>query len=113
MDLYYKRSPDGGATWSALKRLTWTSVGAYSPAIDLDSGDTIHLVWSDDTPGYAEIYYKASPDGGGTWSAAQRITWTSGDSYSPALVIDSGDNIHVVWYDNTPGNYEIYYKKGS
>jgi hypothetical protein len=113
MDLYYKKSPDGGETWSPLKRLTWTSVGAYSPAVDIDSNDSIQVVWSDDTPGYAEIYYKSSADGGLTWSASQRITWTSGDSYSPAMVIDPGDNIHVAWQDDTPGNFEIYYRKGN
>ena len=32
----YKRSVDGGTTWSALKRLTWTSDWSYYPAIAAD-----------------------------------------------------------------------------
>ncbi|OGD16807.1 MAG: hypothetical protein A2Y69_03670 [Candidatus Aminicenantes bacterium RBG_13_59_9] len=47
------------------------------------------------------------------WSAAKRLTWTSGDSCIPAMVIDPGDNIHVAWQDDTPGNFEIYYRKGN
>jgi len=47
------------------------------------------------------------------WSAVQRLSWTSGKSYDAAITIDSGGAIHVVWSDDTPGNYEIYYKKGN
>jgi len=47
-----------------------------------------------------------------TWDPAVRITWNSGGSYRPAIAIDSSSNIHVVWDDDTPGNDEIYYKKG-
>ncbi len=56
--------------------------------------------------------YKGSTDEGATWSAAQRLTWTSGWSYFPAIAIDSSNTIHVVWYDDSLGNYEIYYKNG-
>ena len=44
------------------------------------------------------------------WTPAQRITWNSGASESPALAVDSLGNLHVVWNDDTPGNEEIYYK---
>jgi hypothetical protein len=29
------------------------------------------------------------------------------------MAVDSGNAIHIVWEDDTPGNGEIYYKKGS
>jgi hypothetical protein len=29
-----------------------------NPAMAIDSSDTIHVVWNDDTPGNTEIYYK-------------------------------------------------------
>lgn len=46
------------------------------------------------------------------WTVSRRITWTSGESCDPATAIDSGGTIHVVWYDDSLGNYEIYYKNG-
>jgi hypothetical protein len=113
IEIYYTRSTDGGTTWSAAKRLTWTSGVSYVPAIAIDSNDTIHIVWQDDTPGTYEIYYKRSKDGGTTWSAAKRLTWTTGTSHYPAIAIDSIDTIHLVWYDTTPGNAEIYYKSSA
>ncbi len=112
-EIYYKRSTDGGTTWSAAKRLTWTSGKSYLPAIATDSSNTLHVVWQDDTPGTFAIYYKRSTDGGITWSPSQRLTWTSGTSGSPAICVDSSDNLHMVSYDTTPGNSEIYYGKST
>ncbi|MBP1769041.1 MAG: hypothetical protein H6P98_3156, partial [Candidatus Aminicenantes bacterium] len=43
----------------------------------------------------------------------QKLTGTSGWSDYPAVDVDSNLTVHVVWIDDTPGNYEIYYKKGN
>jgi hypothetical protein len=114
-EIYYKVSTDSGATWGAAYRLTWTSGASNYPAVAIDSVNAIHVVWEDYTPppGYSEIYYKYSPDGGTTWNAAQRLTWTPGYSNAPAIAVDSGDAIHLFWVSDTPGNFEVYYKKGT
>jgi len=108
-EIYYRGSPDGGKTWTAVQRLSWTSGGSEGTAID--SGDALHVVFSDDTPGNYELYHKRSPDGGATWVAKKRLTWNSGSSYSPVLALDSTSNVHVIWFDHTPGNFEVYYRK--
>jgi len=109
-EIYYKTSLDEGSTWSTAQRLTWASGSSSRPAIAVDSNDALHVVWSDYLPGNPEIYYRASADGGATWNPVKRLTWTSSNSYVPAIAIDSADIMYVVWYDETPGNYEIYYK---
>jgi hypothetical protein len=111
-EIFYKKSTDGGSSW-ATKRLTWNSEDSSEPNIVVDSNDHIHLVWSDYSPGNAEIFYKRSTDGGVTWEAAKRLTWTSGFSYGLSIAVDSNDHIHVVWNDDSPGNREIYYKKST
>jgi hypothetical protein len=68
------------------------------------------VVWHDDTPGNAEVYFKRSVDRGLNWSAGRRLTNTPGVSNHPAIAVD-GSNIYVVWADNTPGNSEIYFKR--
>ena len=45
------------AQWTPAKRLTWSSGNSSVPAISIDSTDTIHVVWYDDTTGNAEIHY--------------------------------------------------------
>jgi hypothetical protein len=112
-EIYYKRSTNGGVSWSGIKRLTWNSTWSYSPAISLDSSNNIHIVWHDYTPGNPDIYYKRSTDGGITWGGTKRLIWTSGNSFNPAIAVDSSDNIHLVWLDDTPGNLEIFYKKST
>jgi hypothetical protein len=110
-EIYYSRSTDGGATWSTSKRLTWNSGWSFAPDMAVDSSGLLHVVWYDNTPGNDEIYYLKSTDGGTNWSSSKRLTWTSGSSLSPSLFADSLGNLNLVWSDNTPGNYEVYYKR--
>jgi len=112
-EIYYRRSTDGGVNWSGTKRLTWNSGNSVSPSITIDSADTIHIVWHDRTSGNYEILYRKSADGGVNWSATKRLTWNPGNSYSPRIGVDSSDRLHVVWYDGSPGDMEIFYKKST
>ena len=110
--IYYKKSPNGGATWSASQRLTWNSGASYEPSIEIDSAGYLHLVWTYYTTGENNLYYKKSTDGGASWTPGQRLTWTAGTSEEHDLTIDHSDNLHLVWEDFAPGNAEIYYRKG-
>jgi hypothetical protein len=110
-EIYYKKSTDSGTTWPLGRRLTNTASPSRDPAIAVDASGIIHVVWSEGALGKKEIYYRKSTNGGASWTAAQRLTWTSGDSGRPDLAIDPAGNLHLVWGDSTPGNYEIYYKK--
>jgi len=102
-----------GQTWSPPKRLTWTDGTTEKTSLYIDKGDNLHLVWYDDSPGNADIFYKSSQDEGLNWTAPKRLSWNSDESWHPFVTADSQNNPHVVWQDNTPGNWEIFYKKSS
>jgi hypothetical protein len=108
-DIYYKKSTDGGTSWSSTKRLTWNQGYSGWPDVTTDSSDNIHIVWNDEIPGNQEIYHKKSTDGGMTW-ITKRVTWNSGLSNKPAIATDASNNIHIVWRDDSSGNDEIYHK---
>jgi hypothetical protein len=112
-EIYYKKSTNGGETWGSVKRITWNTGGSNSPAIAVDSSNTIHIVWHDLTPGNWEIYYKRSTNGGVSWGDIKRLTWSFDTSYGPAIAIDSSDNIHAAWHDASSGNNEIYHKRST
>jgi hypothetical protein len=110
-DVYYKKSTNGGATWIGWNNLTGTSALSYSSDMAIDLSDCLHVVWSEGFLSDDEICYKKGPNSGATWTTRTRLTWLSGDSNAPVIAVDPSDNLHVIWYDNGPGNYEIYYKK--
>lgn len=112
-DIFYKKSTDEGSTWTDAQRLTWTSGDSEYPAIAVDSSDDLHLVWMDEWPGNGELYYMKSTDGGDSWSKSKRLTWNSGGSYEPVMAVDSSDNLHLLWYDYTPGSAQLYYKRST
>jgi BNR repeat-containing family member len=110
-EIFYRKSADGGATWAAAKRITWTSGQSFNPAVAVAPSGSLHVVWWGDQTGNWEIYYKKSTNGGGTWLAAQRLSWSLGASYSPDIAVDSSGYLQVVWQDDTPGFPEIFQKK--
>jgi hypothetical protein len=114
--IYYKRSTDGGTTWTSDRRLTWTTGGSYLPALCVDSSDNLHLVYSDSTPGNPEIYYKKSTDGGATWTGNKRLTWTWRDSEYLTIAADSSEGLHITWmewHNDSPFYAQVYYKKST
>jgi len=62
MEIYYKRSPDEGVSWGADTRMTNNTAMSFSPSVAV-SGSVVHVVWTDDRDGNAEIYYKRDPTG--------------------------------------------------
>ncbi|MGH2575491.1 MAG: T9SS type A sorting domain-containing protein, partial [Ignavibacteria bacterium] len=108
-EIYYKHSTDGGISWGADTRLTNNSANSYDPSVSV-SGSVVQVVWYDFRDGNYEIYYKRSTDGGVSWGADTRLTNNSAFSENPSVAV-SGTVVHVVWYDDRDGDYEIYYKR--
>ena len=109
-DLFYKRSTDGGTTWDPLKRMTWTSGFKMISCVAFDSFNNIYVVWSDSTPGNAELFLKKSTDGGTSWSPPKRLTWTSGYNWELSLKTSSANTLHIAYTDDTSGYLDVYYK---
>lgn len=87
-DVFFRRSTDGGDTWSGELRLNDDAVGNDKgqnfPAIAVDnSNGWLHVTWEDrrDDPGNRLFgtYYAVSKDGGLTWSKNQRVSTHKSD----------------------------------
>ena len=56
-EIYLKRSPDGGRTWSADRRVTHAAGGSTKPSLAL-TRDFLHLIWLDTRDGSPRLYYR-------------------------------------------------------
>ena len=113
---YYKRSTDGGTTWSVDVRLTNAQFTSSIPSI-LVSGLNEYLVWHDyrDDPSniVPEIYFKKSTDGGISWLPEVRLTDAPNSRENPTIAL-SNSIIHVAWADTRMfGAPEIFYKRST
>ena len=109
-DIWYKTSPDGGATWSAAAQLTTNTSSDYDPAIAQAADGTLWAVWYSYRSGNADIWYKTSSDGGATWSAATQLTTDTDRDYEPAIAQATDGTLWVVWYSYRSGNADIWGK---
>lgn len=109
-EIYYKRSTDGGSSWSGDIRLTNAVGNSYTPFVSV-SGSVVHVVWNDNRITVGEIFYKRSTDGGLNWEDDTRLT-NGPISFFPSISV-SGSVVHITWMDTRDGNSEIYYKRSS
>ena len=89
-----------------------------NPSVAVDSRGTVHVVWTDGTPGienqteYAAICYACKPRGG-SWSAPAYVSDTLHSSSFPQLVVDRTDRLHLVyqtwWYLGSHSPQRILY----
>ena len=114
--VWYGRTPSRifysnrtGSSWSTPINITSDTIQAKWTSIAIDSSDRLHIAWHDyrnaSTTFNVEIYYNTASIGG-SWNNETRLTntqdvnMTNGDSgYSPTIVIDHRNFLHVVWYD--------------
>ncbi|MGE0448451.1 MAG: exo-alpha-sialidase [Vicinamibacterales bacterium] len=93
-EVYYRRSDDGGETWSAAVNLSESrGVGASRPQINVDARDRLHVTWDegwDRVTGQGAVassVYRSSPDGV-AWSAP--AIFGSAATPSAQLVVTAG-----------------------
>ena len=110
LNIYFKRSTDGGATWSPDAQLTSAGVDAHASIAASQS--QIHVVWGDNRTGHAEIYTRRSTDFGATWEAELRLSDLAYDSWVPSVAV-SGNDVYAAWVDTRDGNEEEYLKRSS
>jgi len=85
--IWVKRSTDSGLTWTGKTLLSPATGGGDSsfPAITASAAGDFRLTYMDSRTGAWNVWYRASTDGGVTWSADAKLSdATSGASYKSA-----------------------------
>ena len=112
-EIFYKASPNFGASWSNDTQLTFYSGRDLKPAIHQMSDESIWIVWASDRSGGYDLYRKLSFNNGISWSDDIQLTTDSSLDKMPSLTETSDNTIWVVWASDRTGNYDLYYKTSS
>jgi hypothetical protein len=111
-EIFFTSSLDGGITFGSIKNLSETNGTSEFPQI-ATSGNKVYVVWEEEnegTNGKKEIYLRPSSDDGSSFKLIRNISRTlTGTSQFPQIAA-SGNNVYVVWVDDTNGNKDIYFK---
>ena len=114
-DIFYRRSTNGGRTWSSPINLYPTSpTGSSRPSLEIDSNDIIHVTWDEGWDrlsgegGPAYSYYTTSSDGGKTWFPPVMTSYP--DSTVAQLTVGSNgqDGVMLVW--RSASRNELFYQ---
>jgi hypothetical protein len=112
-DIFYRRSSDGGKTWSYPINLSNSPTGSSRAQMEIDSSDVIHVTWDegwDKLSGQGEpIFstYISSLDGGESWSSPTSFSYPEGTNAQLSVSSDGQGGVVVVW--RATSRPEIFY----
>lgn len=105
-------SRDGGASWAGLGTASAGPIPSRLPALAVDRGGRVHVVWTRYDDGVGKVYYRVWARG--AWSAAQvRISPPAGYAGYPAVALDNAERPQVVWYGIREGQVYAPTRHGS
>lgn len=116
-DVFYRRSSDGGKTWSYPVNLSRSPTGSSRIQMEIDSNDVIHVVWDegwDRLTGRGEpIFstYISSSDGGESWSSPTSFSYPEGTNAKISVGSSGQGRVVIVW--RAISRPEIYYALSS
>jgi len=106
--------------WGSEERVDTVDTVGYvneAPAIAVSSSGDVHIVWRGNKRGtnstIYQIVYRAKLSG--TWQAEELVTDVASAQNTPAICLDSNEDIHVVWpgkgWGTNTGYDNIQYRK--
>jgi hypothetical protein len=108
-DIYFKSSSDNGNSFSTTKDLSATNGSSTDPQIAA-AENYVYIIWSDDTTGNGDLYFKSSADNGTSFGFLKNLsTNLDGPAHFPQIKT-TGNNVYVVWQDETPEKGRIRFR---
>jgi hypothetical protein len=111
LDIFFKRSTDGGKTFGNTENLSDNDGESREPDVEV-SGRNVYLVWQDNTPGNSDIFFRRSTDSGDDFDRTKNLSDNDGTLFGRQIAALGGD-VYVVRSDRTPGNDDAFFRLGS
>ena len=84
-----------------------------NPNIAVDGRGNVNVVWRDNTLSNFEIFFTRSTDRGRTFSFPVNVSVSPGSSRLPKIAVDGDGNISIIWHDDTPGPFDIFFSRST
>ena len=109
VDIFFTASNNNGQTFTdPPDNLSNTRGSSFDPKISSE-GNNVYVVWEEILENVA-VFYIESDDNGNTFpTSSVNLSNKEGGSLNPQISSE-GNNVYVVWDDNTPGPSEILFK---
>jgi hypothetical protein len=127
-EVFFAGSNDGGKTFGKPINLSNAKGGSADSQIAA-SGKNVYVTWWDNKTGNWQVFSKASTDNGKTFgndaiviksvgkSPVKKLTPTPPSTISVDTIVaapsGSSNNEYVVWWDNTTGNWDVFFAKST
>jgi hypothetical protein len=109
-DIYFKRSVDNGTTFGSVENLSNSPGNSTNPQIALYNNN-LYVVWSDDSTGNGDIYFKRSVDNGTTFDTVNNISQNNTGRSSDPEIGTHTNNVYIVWTDVSSNKNEVFYRQ--
>jgi hypothetical protein len=114
-EIMYKRLDNWGETGFnvIMARLTYSDSDSFWPSIGFDPvQNSVVVSYDDNWPGNRDVMLRRLPNYGADGFVGQRLSWGSDVSIYSSVSANS-EWTFIAWQDNTSGNNEIYFKRGT
>jgi coproporphyrinogen III oxidase len=107
-DIYFRKRSNYGIDFTPIAGLSENAGISSQPKI-ASVGNYVYIAWRDETTGKGDIYFKKSDDNGSSFEKRKYISKSNGSSSEPQISA-VGNNVYIVWRDETTGNGDIYFR---
>jgi len=102
-----------GANFSVPKNLATNATGSNDPQVGADGNGNVYVVWEDKNNLGSKISFNRSVNNGADFLGPQSLSNDSASSVNPQLAVDSNGNVSVIWADNAPGTFNIFFTRSN
>jgi hypothetical protein len=124
-EVYFAASNDGGKSFGTTINLSNAKGGSADSQVAAQ-GNNVYVTWWDNKTGNWQVFSKASADNGKTFgddvmlktigsSPVKTLKAPPASTISVDTVVSaaSNNNEYVAWWDNTTGNWEVFFAKSA
>jgi len=101
-----------GRSWSEPRAVTKAQLDLWRPAVAVDGGGTVWVIWSQNVDGNWDLFARGWRTGPSQWTATLRVTRDAGSDVNPVAVVHPPSGaVYVVWQGWRGSGFDILWTR--